>query len=510
MEPSSGHGPVPSANDGVVVNIMTYPRKISHKKSRGGCTTCKARKVKCDEARPTCTSCLLRQTECTYPPPPVPKPKRKAKTAGKRSARGQRISGRTTVLPVRSNTRSTQDSQSHNIGGGTGEGTTPPWLSPDNLAIMLQPTYRPDGFGNNLDMQFLWFFTAETSSSFSTVNERYDSVELVMRTRVVQLGFQAPYLMQSILGLSALHLQSLGQQFDLDRALHYKASSLEGYRAAVEQADPKDHTSLVTNSLILTALTSQTFRDANGKDLYILEWMIVWRGVHILIDTLGRRNLMESGLAELFHRPPFDIGRAVYAIPDILLHMTSTINADEEDYEDTKAYYDTLRYVGALYHSLRNGLNPEMRLFIMTWLTFIPQKFVELSRQQRPRALVIMAYYAVFLKLDTITWWAKGIGQRTITDIIKHLDPHWSSFMRLPIRASVIDDPAELIEMISEDTEWSPPKDGSSATQSKKGDERSSQTVRDRSWVDNRGRAMKVEGDTVILADSDDEPVFRV
>lgn len=43
------------------------PRK-GHTKSRGGCSSCKRRKVKCDEVSPECGPCLRLGLECEYQP----------------------------------------------------------------------------------------------------------------------------------------------------------------------------------------------------------------------------------------------------------------------------------------------------------------------------------------------------------------------------------------------------------------------------------------------------------
>ncbi|KAK1580517.1 uncharacterized protein LY79DRAFT_520619 [Colletotrichum navitas] len=56
----------------------THPepkKKVAHKKSRGGCASCKKRKVKCDESRP-CKNCLRRNEAC------VPSPKPSSPEAG--------------------------------------------------------------------------------------------------------------------------------------------------------------------------------------------------------------------------------------------------------------------------------------------------------------------------------------------------------------------------------------------------------------------------------------------
>lgn len=39
----------------------------SHKKSRAGCFSCKARKIKCQETRPACENCILKELTCHYP-----------------------------------------------------------------------------------------------------------------------------------------------------------------------------------------------------------------------------------------------------------------------------------------------------------------------------------------------------------------------------------------------------------------------------------------------------------
>ena len=44
--------------------------KIKHKRSRNGCLTCRARRIKCDERRPRCGRCANAQRECVNPPSP--------------------------------------------------------------------------------------------------------------------------------------------------------------------------------------------------------------------------------------------------------------------------------------------------------------------------------------------------------------------------------------------------------------------------------------------------------
>ncbi|EEP77834.1 predicted protein [Uncinocarpus reesii 1704] len=47
------------------------PEQKRHKRTKSGCFTCRARRVKCDETRPICERCSKGKRECTYPPSPM-------------------------------------------------------------------------------------------------------------------------------------------------------------------------------------------------------------------------------------------------------------------------------------------------------------------------------------------------------------------------------------------------------------------------------------------------------
>jgi hypothetical protein len=348
--------------------------------------------------------------------------------------------------------------------------------------------FRPAPAVDAVDMRLLWFYTTATCTSFSVECGIERPVEHVMRTRLVQHAFETPFLMDSVLALSALHQQNMGQDVDASRALAYRAKAFQGYRKAVEEGNPQTFPGLIANSLFLTALSSQNFRDTDAKNLYILDWMIVWRGIGLMIGKMGIRAIYASGLASLFYRPPMDLETSTHEIPNNLLFLISSIHPDDVDFPEMVTYYNTLRYLGILYQHLRkHGLDPIMRLRIITWFTFLPRRFVELAQEKRHRVLVILAYYAMFLKLGIEIWWIKGIGQRTLGDITRHLGLDWAEFMRLPLLAMNIHDIDGLCKHILEDPEWVPPHaDTDHATEQDTLDR-----INDLCWVDNTG--MKVE-----------------
>lgn len=498
-------------------SLKPYHAKRPHKKSRTGCKSCKARKVKCDEGRPACKSCRLRKTECVYP---VTQPVTGASTT---TAAAAAPSPAATTADHSSSTSSDEATSHHSSttrSSPASNTTTPPLsslnasldASANNVLVVSEPLFRAPGMADDLDMRLLWFYTTATCSAFSIECGTERPVENIMRTKLVQHAFGTPFLMHSLFALSSLHLQNLGQEVDPSRALDYRAKAYQGYRKAVENGKPEDFPGLMANSLLLTALSSQNFRDPEGKPLYMVDWMIVWRGIGLMIKMMGIKTLTESGLANLFYRPPMDLAKSSQHIPNHLLYMISSIPPEDIDFADLETYFNTLNYLGTLYMYLRNdGLGPIMKLRIITWFTFIPHRFVEIAQEKRPRVLVILAYYAMFLKLATSVWWMRGIGQRTLFDINIHLggDPLWSDLLSIPFRAMGVDNELALCRVILEDPNWvSPLTDADLAF-----DAATQASINALSWVDNAGRKIMVQDNDMVLVDRTldvDEPIWTL
>lgn len=304
-------------------------------------------------------------------------------------------------------------------------------------------------------MKLLWFYTTETHTSFSTAGRQKHLSESIMQTQVPQHAFKNPFLMDTLLALSSLHLQKIGQPVDANRALAYRVRAYEGYRTAIEAARPDTYAALMATSLILTALSAQNFRDPTAPDLYIIDWMLVWRGISLMVNMVTLPEVLNSGMGGLFYRPPMDMSLASQHIPKELLFMLAAIQPDDPDYDDREHYLTTLRYIGVLYQNLREGLSPVMRLRIIVWFTFLPTRFFDLAREQRPRALIILAHYTAFLKLTNRVWWMAGVGQRSITDLISHLSsPEWDEYLGMPCRVALVDSEEEVGRAILDDPDW--------------------------------------------------------
>ncbi|KAK8087185.1 hypothetical protein PG994_002159 [Apiospora phragmitis] len=444
-QPERAISEIPTDGNGTLLDRPYHPKR-PHKKSRAGCKQCKTRKVKiryeyeeltpdpqCDEARPSCRSCTLRRETCVYPTTCNPPPS-------------------TAVVP-RSRSRTTSSARSSR---GSSPTTT---LSKDlaNTSIVSEPMFRPPAMADETDMKMLWFYTLETYSSFATEGGRSPAVDHCLRVKVVEHAFASPFLMQCLMGLSALQLKGLGQDIDPSKAVGYRARAFEGYRAAIEAADPKDFPALLASSLMMCALSTQMFREANSKFLYIVDWMQLWRGIGLIVEIISPKSIEESGLAILFYRPPMDLEKSFRHIPNNFLLMVSSIKPGDDDYEHQQIYYEVLRYLGSLYMELENGFGPVLDLRVITFLTFMPRPFIPLAQEHRPRTLVILAHYLCFAKLNTNVWWMQGIADPQLKEICDFVGESWSHLLRVPYKVMGLTDKTDIARVLLNNDNWLPP-----------------------------------------------------
>ncbi|KAI2617468.1 hypothetical protein GGR54DRAFT_208201 [Hypoxylon sp. NC1633] len=402
-----------------------YHAKRPHKKSRAGCQQCKRRKVKCDEARPRCKNCRLRKEDCKYPKPPSTSLVTRPKTDSVTSSLG------------------TSPRADHEYDDGT--------------FVVAEPLFRPREMTDELDMKMLWFYTTQGFHSFSIQSGRSSIVDHVLQVKVVEHAFQSPFLMDCLMATSSMELQAMNQKIPFQRAVSYRARAFEGYRSAIERAEPRDFPALLACSLLMIAASSEMFRDTESKRLYIIDWMLVWRGIGLIVEIVSPPVLEESGMAVLFYRPPVDLERAATYIPNNLLFMVASIKAGDTDEEYKEVYYDMLKYLGSLYQELReHGFNAILDLRIITFFTFVPKPFVPLAQEHRPRALIMLAHHLCFVKMTANVWWMAGIADREIKQICREVDEEWAHLLRVPQMVLRTTDRIEIARLIIDNRNWTP------------------------------------------------------
>lgn len=406
-----------------------------------GCRACKARKVKCDEARPSCRNCVLRKETCTYiGPPPAPAPVTPSSSSPSSPPPSSSFSSSAALTPVTLPRNS----------------PVPPFIQdPSNVPVVTEPLYRPAG-ANLLDMKLLWWYTSLTYQSFTMEWGQPSRTRSILQHEIPRRAFDTPFLMDIVLCVSACHMQTLHPRQDVSpaRAAAYRARAFAGYRAAIEGGRPADHAGLLAGSLILIAVAAQSFKEEAADELYILDWMTVWRGIGTVIELISPGASRKTGLLELFHRPAVDLEAAAAHVPGELLALVESIPPGDEEFPFIEAYLTTLQYLGGLHHGLRTGMGPILYMHAVTWFTYLPADFVAAAQRRLPRALVILAHYLPFLKILDGLWWLNGIADREVEGISRYLGKEWKGALEMPRAAVEFRAIKDVARVILGDPEW--------------------------------------------------------
>lgn len=337
-------------------------------------------------------------------------------------------------------------------------------------------------------MKLLWFYTTQTYESFSASGGAM-AVDEILKVDIVQHAFQVPFLMNTILGLSAMHLNHLNQEVSPTRAIAYRARAFEGYRKAIEAARPETFPALLACSLFLCALSTDQFRSEDAKPLYVLDWMPIWKGMGLIITMIQEKALFESGMATLFFRPPINLNSSAKHIPSNLLFMVTSIQEGDVDFGSKPAYYHALKFLGSLYAELARGFSVTLILRVVTFFTFLRGEFFDLARNRRPRALVIIAHFLTFAKTISGVWWMEGISDREICNIYNLLGKEWESLLRVPRMAVHLTDRTEIGKLLLDNHAWEPPSD--------LGGEAERPTTKELAWTDNEGKPVQLVGEMI-------------
>ncbi|KAE8447310.1 hypothetical protein EG329_010868 [Mollisiaceae sp. DMI_Dod_QoI] len=395
--------------------------KRPHKKSRGGCQTCKAKK--CDEVQPKCTFCEKRNLSCVYPPK--------------------------TTKSVPSNPSS---SQSHEIwarevspqsdrGDADAETSWALVASPSALVTTSAGVLSP------IDIRMMHQWSSMTSTSVAVGDGAHRTLQFV----IPELAFENEFLMNGMLGIASLHVQSLvpnpeqvQKQTDI-----YRAKALSTFRRTLPRIPPfgREYEAALVMSILLVILCSKDYVLEEGE-LTVVNWFILYRGLSTIITMASFPKVTSMSVSPIFQREISEL-KITPVIPTVLMDMVRAIPADDADFEMLEDYCKILDALGMLYASLQqDGLGDGLFIRVVAWPSFSSHGFSKCASDYRPRALVILSYYMMFVKLAKELWWMNGVSDRDIQGIAKMVGPKWLPFMMVPLQAVAMTDRDEIVKLM--------------------------------------------------------------
>ncbi|KAI1104851.1 hypothetical protein F4804DRAFT_305692 [Jackrogersella minutella] len=342
---------------------MPPTSRRAHHKSRGGCTTCKTKKVKCDEEQP-CSYCLKRQLPCSLAPSPSPSP-------------------------------------------GTEPGSSA--KTPDIALARPYEALPKYSFIFN-DFGLYRHFAMSTA----IVQADDNATMTIWQDVIADLATQHPYLLHEILAIAALHKRStMPDQADhLEHAAaEHQSRAIPLFREALASISAETALPLFACSCLFIPYHFAAAKDAPSllfnKDAGTLaEWLILIQGC-AAITMEHNATLMRSSLRALLgdlYTPKLDdlIGGPTDArLRDLESRLPITAEKSEI-YANTMVKLRMCFYLSDRADTVLNRKNAALR-----FPPLMDRHFRADLEAKHPAALIVMAFWCILLHRVEDRWWLK-------------------------------------------------------------------------------------------------------
>lgn len=285
----------------------------------------------------------------------------------------------------------------------------------------------------------------------------------------VELGFQYPFLLNTIFALAALHKTqpqpqavedlvpaeakppeqtqtlSAAEVTEYARAHRiYLNMAIRQQREALRDLNSKNADAVCLNSVLLSIISLKLLPEGSIKHYEPpLQWLQMAHAISTVIQAsqpflppnCAMRRIMAHNdpdfndkrmIFDFEHIPPF---RAILEFPENRF----------PDPEEALNYNLAISYMAAIYRGIQNN-DPHRQIArrIMSTGPMLPKLFVELVEQRRPKALVVLAYIMCMIKYVDDYWFFRGTAEHEVYGIRTILPSEWQWAMEWPVKMLVI------------------------------------------------------------------------
>ncbi|KAH7194979.1 hypothetical protein DER44DRAFT_676092 [Fusarium oxysporum] len=410
----------------------------AHKKAKTGCLDCRRHRVKCSEEKPECRACCRRGVECQYPSLQA-----RSLSAGHSPAtqHGDETSpnSTSTLTPP--------------LNRGQHISPIPSLASLACPAILRQSREQSSATFGIEDMALLHHWTVSTSLDIY----KNSGLSVACQVTFPQIALKHPFVMQALLGLTALHVAYLDPQERLKYtadAARYHNQGMQGFNEAIHMANDELADALfVWSSLNLFYVFGVSGRLGEGlwdesgwgsrKDRILgTGWIPMARGIlAILLPSFS--TLRAGPLRELLCVGNFDDmdldkimnpdGQRFCQTRDVWKN-----NPDASIYEKTLWVLRKCRMFMAQFSTM-DGEDHSEAEFNRAWqgaflfVPFVPEEYFSLLHQRQPPALILYAFYGALLHSVNESWFMEGWGYDIVEAIDDLLGSYWRSWVAWPL-----------------------------------------------------------------------------
>ncbi|KAH8820326.1 hypothetical protein F5884DRAFT_816197 [Xylogone sp. PMI_703] len=395
------------------------PPRRSHKKSKAGCQRCKIRKIKCDEVHPECGNCQKHGVACDFSDPSVVPPL----TSSHRE--------RTNTPPTR------LASAELDLGS-----TLQLYQKPGDI-VRSTAAYS---VSRALELRLMHHYTALTAKTLSNAPSQQNAWQV----DIPSLAYDAQYLMDAILAVSALHLRALlpNDQILVQASHSYMASALAQYSELLNKGVTQYNAEALFSTAALIAFQSSASRrfegQGDGFDTYALPlaWFHSFQGVKAIVFTSWEWLRNSDKVAPIINsQQPLTLDQD----PDQTKFFTYLLDGIDEQlvFIEENLRADTKRSYEHAVSFLNWAHQRPERGTILGFAAIVTRRFVDLIGRKDPRTLVIVACFFAMTKAVDDVWWLQGVAKREIMGIFNLLPEEWWPMMDWPIRVANTEGPID-------------------------------------------------------------------
>ncbi|KAF1983465.1 hypothetical protein K402DRAFT_396709 [Aulographum hederae CBS 113979] len=405
------------------------PPWIGHKKSKAGCSNCKARKVKCDEVHPTCGACTRHDIPCTWGP---------ASNSGLRSRHS----------PY-SNEEARRTPQS-NVSSTPAGDASPPNQDPD--LGLAETTER-----RLLELRLMSHYASNVHEFLPAAH----GIAHIFQQSIPVLALKHPFLLYALLAVSALHIKTTRSIKDEADSQEHRLTSispaemdqmtnaqtfyfnlaLQKQREAVQSLNSDNADAACIATILISNQSFQLSETGSGSSSAVppLRWLRLAHSTPVIINAAKdmlpagsvTMNVIDNSRWEESHEDR-DNDENRNLLPDLLRDAAET----EPEYgpETQAAYGLALNYIGGNLRRIRSGAShQDMARRFSSFPPIMPVRFFELAEEGRPRALIVLAYLFCMMKIAEDEWYFHGVASRQVHGTMALLDSRWHEFMEWPL-----------------------------------------------------------------------------
>lgn len=298
-----------------------------------------------------------------------------------------------------------------------------------------------DGFFSIDDLELFHHYHTSTCFTFTTEPLARSFWQLA----APQIGFSNPYILRSILAITALHLSRFkkGREgFFLARAHAHHRAALESAKSALGDSDGNN-----CEQLLLFTILCKFFALAKSKDdanlliaheQSVPEWLTGFRYLHRLVSD--RKEATQSTIVATLlqdRAQPMDFWVSYGSEKDALDELEGNIyNSTHMDLESLAAILDARHHLQqsfVMFNESNFSGDSQIRATLM-WLRNISDAYIALVAKGDHEALCVFAFYCVLLRRLECFWWLEGWGLHLIERIYSRLPDKFRLWIRWPIQ----------------------------------------------------------------------------